>query len=286
MNKSIGFLGPRGTFSHEAVEAYQAETGKTYRLEEYSTIRDVLYSLKNGEVDEAIVPIENSLEGAVNITLDVLAKEEDLFIIDEFIIPINLNLVVKKGTTPENISIIMSHPQPLGQCRNYLARNFPDVVQMEENSTTAAARKVLDGEGTSAAITSNIAAKMYGLDVLHKNVQDVENNRTRFVVVGKSLSAATGSDKTSIVFSTENKPGSLYKVLDIFSLWDINMTRIESRPSKNALGQYIFFIDIDGHINDQDVFDALTMVKRKTSFYKFIGSYPVFNEKTQRIDVT
>lgn len=280
MNKSIGFLGPRGTFSHEAVEAYQAETGKIYRLVEYSTIRDVLYSLKNGGVDEAIVPIENSLEGAINITLDVLAKEEDLFIIDEYIIPINLNLVVKEGTTPETISIIMSHPQPLGQCRNYLAKHFPDVAQMEENSTTAAARKVLDGEGNLAAITSNIAAKMYGLDVLHKNVQDVENNRTRFVVVGKSLRAATGLDKTSIVFSTENKPGSLYKVLDIFSLWDINMTRIESRPSKNALGQYIFFIDIDGHINDQDVFDALTMVKRKTSFYKFIGSYPVFNEKT------
>lgn len=279
MNKSIGYLGPEGTFSHEAVEAYKAEHNKSYDLKEYSSITDVLSALKNDQVDEAIVPIENSLEGAINVTLDVLAKEEDLFIVDEFIIPVNLNLVVKPGTQPESITVIMSHPQPLGQCRNFLNAKFPGAVQLEENSTSKAAQRVVDGDGTCAAVTSFIAARIYGLEVLEKNVQDVENNHTRFVIVSKSISAPTGADKTSIVFSTDNRPGSLYRILDIFSLWDINMTRIESRPSKNALGQYIFFIDIDGHINNQDVFDALTMVKRKTSFYKFIGSYPVFTGK-------
>lgn len=276
---SIGFLGPKGTFSHEAVEAYISEQGKSYQMVEYLSIRDVLYALKNGEIDEAIVPIENSLEGAVNVTLDILAKEEDLFIVDEYIIPINLNLVAKKGTKREDIKVIISHPQPLGQCRNYLNTNFPEAVQIEENSTSKAAQRVVDGDCTCAAVSSTIAAKLYGLEILDKNVQDAENNHTRFVIVSKYRKQKTGCDKTSIIFSTDNKPGSLYRILDIFSLWDINMTRIESRPSKSALGQYIFFVDIDGHIEDQDVYDALTMVKRKTSFYKFIGSYPMFKGK-------
>lgn len=279
MDKSIGFLGPGGTFSHEAVEAYKEEHNKSYVLKEYLSIRDVLYALKNKDVDEAIVPMENSLEGAINVTLDVLAKEEDMFISDEFIIPVNLNLVAKQGTSQKDIKVIMSHRQPLGQCRNYLNTNFPEAVQLEENSTSKAAQRVVDGDGSAAAITSKIAAKLYGLEILQKNVQDVENNRTRFVIISRTLKSRTGSDKTSIVFSTDNKPGSLYRILDIFSLWDINMTRIESRPSKNALGQYIFFVDIDGHIEDPDVYDALTMVKRKTSFYKFIGSYPTYTGK-------
>jgi prephenate dehydratase len=275
MNRSIGFLGPQGTFSHEAALAYIGD--ESYLIKEFSSIYDVIIAVKNDDIDEAIVPIENSLEGAVNVTMDVLAKEDGLYIIEELILPINLNLVAKKGTSVKGIKTIISHPQPLGQCRNYLNRDFQSVIQIEENSTTQAAQRVADGDDTYAAITSSIAAKLYGLEILAKNVQDVENNRTRFVIISKGLRKKTGSDKTSIVFSTDNKPGSLYRILDIFSLWDINMTRIESRPAKNVLGEYIFFIDIDGHIENQDVFDALTMVKRKTSFYKFIGSYPIFS---------
>lgn len=275
MKKRIGFLGPQGTFSHEAAEVFTS--GKAYEMKEYLSIKDVLNSVRNGEVDEAIVPIENSLEGAVNVTLDVLAEENNLFIINELIIPINLNLVVKKGTAFEDIKVIVSHPQPLGQSRNYLNDKFPYAVQIEESSTSRAAQKVAEADGSYAAIASATAARLNGLEVLEGNVQDVKNNHTRFVVVSRELQKKTGRDKTSIVFSTENKPGSLYRVLDIFSLWDINMTKIESRPAKNKLGRYIFFIDIDGHVEDQDVSDALTMVKRKTSFYRLIGSYPVFN---------
>ncbi len=276
MNRSMGFLGPQGTFSHEAAEKYNEKQGISFAFKEYSSIKDVLIALQTGEIDQAIVPIENSLEGAVNVTLDVLAKEEDMYIVDELVIPINLNLVAKKGTFPKDIRLIVSHPQPLGQCRNYLNSSFPQALQQEENSTTRAAQRVMESDGSVAAIASQIAAELYGLDVLERNIQDVENNRTRFVIVSRELKEKTGDDKTSIVFSTDNKPGSLYRILDIFSLWDINMTRIESRPSKNALGQYIFFVDIDGHIKDQDVYDALTMIQRKTSFYKFLGSYPVF----------
>lgn len=277
MLKSIGYLGPCGTFSHEAAEVYTE--GSQWDLKEFVSIQDVIYAVKDNKIQEAIVPIENSLEGAVNVTLDALAREDGLYIKDELIIPINLNLVVKKGTSAYDITTIASHPQPLGQSREYLNRCYPNAVLLEEKSTTQAAKKVAEGDGTCAAITSRTAAKIHGLEILDGSIQDAENNHTRFVVISKELQKRTGSDKTSIVFSTDNKPGSLYRVLDIFSLWDINMSRIESRPSKNALGQYIFFIDIDGHIEDQDVFDALTMVKRKTSFYRFIGSYPVFKGK-------
>jgi prephenate dehydratase len=282
MEKRIGFLGPQGTFSHEATQTYIESQTKindsdiTYVLKDFYTIQEVLLGLKLDDIDEAIVPIENSLEGAINVTLDVLAKEDGFYIVDEHIIPINLNLVAKKGTKTEDIRVIVSHPQPLGQCRNYLGNIFQSVIQMEENSTSKAAQRVASEDNTYAAVTPSIAAKTYGLDILASNIQDSKNNYTRFVIISKVLKEKTGRDKTSIVFSTENKPGSLYKILDIFSLWDINMTRIESRPAKNELGQYIFFIDIDGHIEDQDVYDALTMVKRKTSFYRFIGSYPTF----------
>lgn len=283
MKKSLGFLGPLGTFSHEAAQSYiELNTNidsleNSYQLKDFYTIQEVLLGLKNDEIDEAIVPIENSLEGAVNVTLDVLAKEDGLYIVDEHIIPINLNLVAKEDTLVEDISVVISHPQPLGQCRNYLNSAFKTVTQIEENSTSRAAQRVASEDSTHAAITSSIAAKTYGLKILASGIQDAKNNYTRFVILSKKLKNRTGKDKTSIVFSTENKPGSLYKVLDIFGLWDINMTRIESRPAKNQLGQYIFFIDIDGHIEDQDVHDALTMVKRKTSFYRFIGSYPTFS---------
>ncbi|PYG89095.1 prephenate dehydratase [Ruminiclostridium sufflavum DSM 19573] len=283
MNRILGFLGPQGTFSHEAAQSYidsrvkNEPMNKAYLLKDFYTIREVLLGLKNNEIDEAIVPIENSLEGAVNVTLDILAEEDGLYIVDEHIIPINLNLVAKEGTLPKDIKVIISHPQPLGQCRNYLNDTFQAIVQLEESSTSKAAQRVAAGDGTYAAVASSIAAKMYGLQILNSNIQDAKNNYTRFVVLSKAMKNKTGRDKTSIVFSTENRPGSLYKILDIFSLWDINMTRIESRPAKNVLGQYIFFIDIDGHINEQDVSDALTMVRRKTSFYRFIGSYPTFD---------
>ncbi len=275
MGRIIGYMGPQGTFSHEAAEAYVE--GGDYVLKDYFSISEVLKALKNNQIEDAVVPIENSLEGAVNVTMDFLAKEDGLYIIGELILPVNLNLLAKPGTRQEDIAIILSHPQPLGQSRDYLNTNYPNAIQLEENSTSKAAQKVVDSDGTYAAIASNISARVYGLEILASKVQDFQNNSTRFVIISKTLHKRTGRDKTSIVFSTDNKPGSLYKVLDIFSLWDINMTRIESRPAKNELGQYVFFVDIDGHIEDQDVFDALTMIQRKTSFYRFLGSYPVFS---------
>lgn len=270
----IGFLGPKGTFSQEALEKY-AENIEHIACD-YNTIPDLLLAVEKGELDEAVVPIENSLEGAVNETLDMMATEVDLKIKVELVVAIRQNLLVKHGTKKEDIKYILSHPQPIGQCRKYINSNFPSAKVKLVYSTAGAAEEVARGGKDAAAIGSIIAAEVYGLKVLDRDIQDSKNNLTRFVVISKDYSKRTGHDKSSIVFSTENKPGSLYRILDIFNLWDINMTRIESRPAKNRLGRYIFFVDIEGHIDDDDVKDAFTMVKRKTSFFKFLGSYPQY----------
>ncbi|MGI6776739.1 MAG: prephenate dehydratase [Acetivibrionales bacterium] len=270
----IGFLGPRGTFSQEALEKYAENV--EYTALDYNTIPDLLSAVEIGELDEAVVPIENSLEGAVSATLDMLAMEVNLKIKSEVVITIKQNLLVKRGTEKTDIKYILSHPQPIGQCRKYINSNFPDADIKLVYSTAGAAEEVANSENGFAAIGSIIAAKVYGLDVLEYGIQDSDNNLTRFVVVSRQYAGKTGYDKSSIVFSTEDKPGSLYRILDIFNLWDINMTRIESRPSKSQLGRYIFFVDICGHIDDDDVRDAFTMIKRKASFFKFLGSYPRF----------
>lgn len=271
----VGYLGPKGTFSQEAVDKY-IENKAGYTAVDFNTISDVITAVQNDAVKEAVIPIENSLEGAINVTLDMLATEVDLKIKGEVVIAVRPSLLVKKGTDMKNIKQILSHPQPLGQCRKFLNSNFPNAEIKSVYSTSFAAEEVAKGGDDMAAVGSVAAAQVYGLEICAEGIQDGDNNFTRFVVLSKEDCIRTGNDKTSIVFSTDDKPGSLYRILDIFNLWDINMTRIESRPAKNQLGRYIFFVDIHGHLEDEDVKSALTMVKRKTSFYKFLGSYPVF----------
>lgn len=272
----IGYLGPKGTFSHEALLKY------TKNLEheacDYGSIPEILAAVEKGELDEGIVPIENSIEGAVNATLDMLAFEVDLSIRHELVIQVRENLLVRDGTRMEDIRYVLSHPQPLGQCRKFLAERLPSAQPRTAYSTAGAAEEVAKGAGDSAAIGSAAAARAYGLQILEKDIHDNDNNHTRFVVVARKDGQKSGRDKTSIVFSTEDRPGSLYRVLDIFNLWDVNMNRIESRPAKDRLGRYIFFVDVEGHREDDNIRDALTMVQRKTSFYKFLGSYPVYEE--------
>lgn len=271
----IGCLGPKGTFSDEAAMLYTR--GKQNIEKKYfNSIPDLLYAVNDKEIDEAVVPIENSIEGAVNPTLDMLAFEVDLKITSEIVMEINQNLLAKKGTKHEDVKIITSISQALGQCRKFTTEHFPNALIKPVDSTAGAAEDVAAGLIGAAAIGSVAAAEAYDLNVLAAKIQDSDNNLTRFVTVSNRDTVSTGDDKTSIVFSTEDKPGSLYRILDIFSLWDINMSKIESRPVKNRLGRYVFFIDIVGHYMDEDLNNALTMVQRKTSFYKFLGSYPVF----------
>ncbi|NTV88900.1 MAG: prephenate dehydratase [Clostridiales bacterium] len=273
--QKIGFLGPRGTFSHEALLKYAV--GREYEAVAFSSIQEMILAVGKRQVDEAVVPIENSIEGAVNATMDMIsAAELDLRIKAEFVIHIRENLLVKRGVKIGDIKFVLSHTQALGQCSNYIANSLSGASIRITNSTAGAAEEAAAGNGEIAAIGSAAAAVVYDLEIAAAGIQDVENNSTRFVVIGSEDSAKTGNDKTSIVFSTDDNPGSLYQVLGIFNLWNINMSRIESRPAKNQLGRYIFFVDIIGHREDEDIRDAMTMIKRKTSFFKLLGSYPVF----------
>jgi prephenate dehydratase len=274
--KKIAFLGPKGTFSHEALLMYLKD--RDMEPIAASSIPELIFGVYEDRYDEAIVPIENSLEGGVNATIDLLANDVDLHITAEVIIRIEENLLVRKGTKKENIKKILSHPQPIGQCRKYLNDNFPGVEVEGIYSTAGAAIEVTKCDYDMAAIGSHTAADVYNLEIMDRSVQDNKNNMTRFIIISKEEGMKTGDDKTSIVFSTDNKPGSLYRILDIFNLWDINMTRIESRPAKYEFGKYIFIIDIKGHMDDPDIKDALTMVRRKTTFFKLLGSFHNFGD--------
>jgi prephenate dehydratase len=269
----IGFLGPEGTFSQRAALIYTGENQA--ELVSLPSIRETLLAVEHGELDLAVIPFENSLEGSVNVVLDILAWEVDLLIIDELILPISQTLMITPGAKWQEITEVFTHPQSAGQCRLFLENQLPQAALHLTNSNSEGANQAKIKGTTAGAIGPEQAAEIFGLEVVLRDIQDKDNNFTRFVVVGKnSVHAQTDKNKTSIVFSTEHKPGSLSCILNIFSLWDINMSKIESRPARGKLGRYIFFIDIEGHRADPDVQDALTMVKRKTTFYKFLGSYP------------
>ncbi len=273
----VGYLGPSGTYCQEAVEILAASMGECMQVE-YPTIYDALNHVQSKEVDCAVVPIENSIEGSVNVTLDILAESIELKIKGEIILPVRHCLLARKETLRHDIKLILSHPQALAQCSKFLQAEFSGVETRYTLSTAEGAKQVAQSQEKWAAIANPKAGEVYNLVQICKGIQDDINNATRFVVVALEDSERTSSyDKTSIVFSTEDKPGSLYRVLDIFNLWGINLTRIESRPAKNQLGRYIFFVDIEGHKGEPDIRDALTMVDRKTSFFRLLGSYPRLN---------
>ena len=240
----------------------------------YCTIPAVMESVANDECELGVVPIENSIEGAVGITLDSLAHKYDLKIFKEIIIPINQNLVVNPGTKLEDIKDVYSHGQALAQCSEFVSKHK---IQPHFAVSTARAAKSIIGDKSKAAICNAKAAELYGLEILEANIQDTDNNETRFVVLSKEDHEMTGNDKTSIVFSIyEDRPGMLYKILGIFEKDNINLTKIESRPSKEGLGKYVVFIDFYGHINDEKIRSILNEIDDNTYFLKVLGSYPEF----------
>lgn len=240
----------------------------------YCTIPAVLESVEGGETEFGVVPIENSIEGPVGITVDSLAHDFDLKINKEIVIPISQNLVVNPGVKMEDIEDVYSHSQGIAQCRKFIRQHN---IQPHYSVSTARASKDIIGYKHKAAIANKMAAELYGLEILESNIQDVDNNETRFVVVSKKDHEPTGNDKTSIVFSIyEDKPGGLYNILGIFQRNNINLTKIESRPSKQGLGKYRFFVDFNGHKNDELVQDILSDIREHTYFFKVLGSYPKF----------
>ncbi len=268
MCNNISFLGPKGTFTHEA--AYILEGN----LIPYCTIPAVMESVSNGECQFGVVPIENSIEGPVGLTLDSLAHKFDLKIFKEMVIPINQNLIVNPKTVMNDITDVYSHSQAIAQCQEFIRDNE---IQPHYAVSTASAAKSILGDKTKAAIGNSKAAEIYGLEILKPNIQDLDNNETRFVVLSKNDHDPTGRDKTSIIFSIyEDKPGMLYKILGVFEKESINLTKIESRPSKKGLGKYLFFVDFYGHRKDKTVQNILNELDGLTYFLKVLGSYPEF----------
>ena len=240
----------------------------------YCTIPAVLESVANGECDLGVVPIENSIEGPVGITLDSLAHKFDLKIFKEIIIPINQNLIVNPGCTMDDINDVYSHAQALAQCQDFVRKHN---IQPHYAISTARAAKDIIGDRSKAAIGNSKIVELYGLEILESNIQDVDNNATRFVVVSKKDHEMTGRDKTSVIFSIyEDKPGQLYRILGIFEKHNINLTKIESRPSKKGLGKYLFFIDFNGHKDEEIIQNILDEINQQTYYFKILGSYPEF----------
>ena len=267
----LGYLGPTGTFSYIAALEYSKDEKN---IKEYKTIPSVLAAVKKGDIEEAIVPIENSIEGIINTTLDTLAFSDDLYIIAEYVLKINQNLITKPGASKKDIKKIASHPQPIGQCSIMLSSEFPQTEIIYTNSTAAAAELVKNGDGSVAMIGTEKAALLNDLFILKENCQDEQNNSTRFVVISKTpCKKVTENDRTSIAFSVSHTPGSLFNALALFAVYDINMIKIESRPIKTQLGEYIFFVDIVGNAYDEDISHALKKLRSKTSMYRFLGSY-------------
>lgn len=267
----LGYLGPNGTFSHQA--ATEWSQGRE-EIKEFPTIYSAIIAVENGEIDKSIVPIENSINGSINTTLDMLAFDVDLYITGEYILNISQNIMVKKGTKKEDIKVITSHAQPIGQCSKILSHEFPNVKIEFADSTAMGAKRVVESDGSVACIASPSSAELYDLEIICPDCGDDDNNSTRFVIIEKKPNTVvTGHDKTSIVFALDNKPGSLYGAIELFAKEKINMTKIESRPLKNELGKYVFFIDIDGNIDDATIYFALDKVRKNTFFYKFLGSY-------------
>ena len=271
---TLAFLGPKGTFTQRAAYLYMEEfRDESFRGVEYPSIPELISAVDRGEAEQGVVPIENSQEGSINVTLDMLTHQVDLYIQFEIILPIVHNLLVSHGTTMNDITKILSHPQAIAQCRSFLERNLKGVEIHYTLSTAEAAKRVV-GTSDSAAISTVEAAQAFGLRVLKKNIHDNGYNSTRFVVLGKEIPPPTGRDKSSIVFMVDHRPGSLYKILEIFARFNINLTKIESRPAKTMLGQYLFYIDFEGHRQQDIIRRILETISNSAMYYKYLGSYP------------
>jgi prephenate dehydratase len=271
---STAFLGPRGTFSEDAA-LLRTDSDD---LVAFSSFPALVSAVETGLAGEAVLPIENSLEGAVSTTLDLLIHETTLRIAGELVLPVRHFLITAPGVKLEDVRIVTSHPQPFGQCRRFLDRCLPGVEQVAALSTAGAVQDVVSSGSTDrAAIGTARAAELYGGAILAHDIQDVHTNVTRFVVLTREDTPPTGDDKTSIAFRVlEDVPGALHTVLGELADETIQMTKIESRPSKGWLGDYIFLIDFLGHRQDDRVARMLDRIRARCSMLKVFGSYPRF----------
>ncbi|HWE26500.1 MAG TPA: prephenate dehydratase [Polyangia bacterium] len=264
----VAFLGPEATFTHMAA---RSRFGLSARYVPAATVAGVFAEVEKGVADLGVVPIENSTEGVVNSTLDVLIDSE-LCITAEIATTVSHCLLTRSGTL-EGVQKVYSHPQALAQCRQWLSANLSNVAQIEVASTALAARLTRD-DPVAAAVASELAGQLYDLKIARKKIEDEVRNVTRFLVIGRQAAPATGRDKTSILFSLKDEAGVLFKVLQPLADAGLNLSRIESRPSRKKLWDYVFFIDVDGHASEPAVKAAIAALEERCQFVKVLGSYP------------
>ena len=274
---SVGYFGPRGTFTEEALEASLSSAFD--RKVPYATIPDVLYAVQTGEVDSGLVPIENSIEGSVSATVDILSHEIDnLQIVREVRIPIRHQLLVRPGVTLDQVTKVVSHPHANAQCRIWLRNNLPGRDIEAANSTANAVERIAKSDQPWAAIGNHLARETYGCVVLAPDIEDHKDNETRFVFLARQRERQDWFEpyKTSVVCEiVKDQPGALLLILQEFAFRRINLTKIESRPSKRRLGDYIFLVDMEGKVDDGPVADALRCLSCKLPRLAVLGSYPV-----------
>ncbi|WBF65262.1 MAG: prephenate dehydratase [Candidatus Kinetoplastibacterium crithidii] len=264
----VAYLGPSGSFSEQAAFEH---LGHSVDKLSCASFDEVFYSVENGKADIGIVPIENSLEGAVNRSLDLFLNT-NVKILGERSLIIEHCLLTKDGTM-DGINKIMAHPQALAQCQIWLNKNFPNIERLPASSNSEAARHA-SFNPNCAAIAGMIAADSWGLKAVYSKIQDDINNRTRFVAIGNSESMPSGKDKTSLILAVPNRSCAVYEMIKPFATNHVSMTRFESRPARTGQWEYYFYIDIEGHQHDENVSNALKLIKSQVAFFKILGSYP------------
>ncbi len=268
---AIAYMGPEASFTHlAAIKNF----GRAAQFISAKNIGDVFNEVEKERADYGVVPIENTTEGMVNYTLDMF-MDSDLKICAEIFVEVHHNLASR--TTLDRIDKIYSHTQTVAQCRTYLEEKMPNVKIIEVESNSKAAQ-LAEQDNKSAAIVSTVAAELYNLNILVSRIEDLSNNYTRFLVIGPKYSARSGEDKTSILFSIKDRVGALYDMLLPFRRANINLTKIESRPTKKKAWEYVFFVDLVGHREDPNVKKALAELEKECLFLKVLGSYPIGEE--------
>lgn len=276
----VGYLGPGGTFTEQALLSEGALAQHTHVA--LPSIPEVLEATTAGDVDLGFAAIENSIEGSVNVTLDTLAFDSELLIQRETVLSVQLNLLAPPGTELGDVRRVVSFPHAVAQCRSFLRANLPGVELQAATSTAEAVRAVAaGGDARTAAIGADLAGRLYRLATLAADIGDHPENQTRFVTVAASgIPAPSGHDKSSIVtFQRNDRPGSLLSILQEFAARSINLTKLESRPTKRSLGDYCFIIDLEGHVADELIADCLLNIQAKQADVKFLGSYPAGGDR-------
>lgn len=267
----LAYLGPPGTNGEEAAVRFDPQAERL----PFPSHAAVAAAVESGMADAGVVAIENSINGSVAETLDILIHETTLQIQAELLLPIEHNLFVKPGTRADQVKVIYSHPQALGQCRQFLERCFPKAQAQATLSTSEAVELAMQRDGDAAAISTLRAGELYGAELLASSISDAANNVTRFLELGRGQQRSSGRDRTSIAFTfAVDRPGALASVLNTFAAAEINCSKIESRPTRATFGEYVFLVDFEGHVEDAAVKAALDSIRPLCSMLKVFGSYP------------